>query len=37
MLPYQCQLRPATAEDLGGIRRLVLGAKLDPTQMMERQ
>ncbi len=37
MLPHQCQLRPATAEDLGAIRRLVLSAKLDPTQLRWQQ
>lgn len=32
-LPPQCQLRPATQADIWAIRRLVLGAKLDPTQL----
>lgn len=37
MLPHQCHLRPATAEDLGAIRRLVFSAKLDPTQLRWQQ
>ncbi len=37
MLPHQCQLRPAAAEDLAAIRRLVWSAKLDPTQLRWQQ
>lgn len=37
MLPPQYHLSPATAEDLGAIRRLVWGAKLDPTQLRWQQ
>lgn len=32
-LPKDCQLRPATAADIGSIRRLVWSARLDPTQL----
>ena len=37
MLPPQCDVRPATAEDLSAIRRLVFSAKLDPTQLRWQQ
>jgi amino-acid N-acetyltransferase len=33
LLPPECTLRPATADDLWTIRKLVLSAKLDPTQL----
>lgn len=33
LLPKDCQLRPATATDIGSIRRLVWSARLDPTQI----
>lgn len=32
-LPPDCHLRPARASDIWAIRKLVLGAKLDPTQL----
>lgn len=32
-LPSGCVLRPACAKDIGSIRKLVLSAKLDPTQL----
>lgn len=32
-LPAGCILRPASAEDIWSIRKLVLSAKLDPTQL----
>lgn len=32
-LPMGCQLRPAQAQDIWRIRKLVLSAKLDPTQL----
>ena len=36
-LPPGCILRPATAKDVWGIRKLVLFAKLDPTQLRWQQ
>ncbi len=36
-LPPNCWLRRATAKDLWSIRKLVLGAKLDPTQLRWQQ
>ncbi len=33
VLPSKCVLRPACAKDIWAIRRLVLSAKLDPTQI----
>lgn len=36
-LPPECILRPATAKDIWAIRRLVLSAKLDPTQIRWQQ
>ncbi len=36
-LPEGCILRPAIANDLWSIRRLVFGAKLDPTQIRWQQ
>jgi amino-acid N-acetyltransferase len=33
LLPAECVLRPACAEDIWAIRKLVLSAKLDPTQL----
>lgn len=33
VLPAGLTLRPAQHQDLGAIRRLVLGARLDPTQL----
>ncbi len=33
LLPLKCILRPACASDIWTIRRLVLSAKLDPTQI----
>ena len=36
-LPENCSLRPALPEDMGAIRRLVWGARLDPTQLRWRQ
>lgn len=36
-LPENCQLRPATAADMGTIRGLVLRAMLDPTQLRSQQ
>lgn len=36
-LPTECTLRSATSEDIWSIRLLVLGAKLDPTQIRWQQ
>ena len=36
-LPPDCILRPAGADDIWAIRKLVLGAKLDPTQLRPQQ
>lgn len=36
-LPPNCHLRPAVPDDLWPIRRLVLGAMLDPTQLRWQQ
>lgn len=36
-LPTDCILRPAGADDIWAIRKLVLGAKLDPTQLRLQQ
>ena len=36
-LPVDCHIRPAQAADIWPIRRLVLGAKLDPTQLRWQQ
>lgn len=36
-LPEGCVLRPARREDAGAIRRLVIGALLDPTQLRWQQ
>lgn len=36
-LPKNCNLRPATAKDIWLIRKLVFGAKLDPTQLRAEQ
>jgi amino-acid N-acetyltransferase len=36
-LPPGCQMRPAQARDRGSLRRLVLGARLDPTQLRWQQ
>jgi amino-acid N-acetyltransferase len=36
-LPFGCTLRRATPEDIWSIRLLVLGAKLDPTQIRWQQ
>ncbi|HEY9778715.1 MAG TPA: hypothetical protein V6D09_01010 [Leptolyngbyaceae cyanobacterium] len=36
-LPAACILRPATAQDIWVIRKLVLGATLDPTQLRSSQ
>ena len=36
-LPKNCHLRPATAKDIWQIRKLVFGAKLDPTQLRYQQ
>ncbi|NMG21369.1 GNAT family N-acetyltransferase [Brasilonema bromeliae] len=36
-LPPECTLRSATSEDIWSIRLLVLGAKLDPTQIRWQQ
>ena len=33
VLPNSCNLRPASAKDIWSIRKLVLTAKLDPTQL----
>jgi amino-acid N-acetyltransferase len=33
LLPLECVLRPACARDIWPIRKLVLSAKLDPTQL----
>lgn len=37
ILPPECQLRQATQADIWAIRRLVLGAILDPTQLRWQQ
>lgn len=37
LLPAECTLRRACAEDIWSIRKLVLGAKLDPTQLRWQQ
>lgn len=37
MLPDHYQIRPATAQDLWSIRKLVFSAKLDPTQLRWQQ
>lgn len=36
-LPDTCRLRPANREDVWAIRRLVIGALLDPTQLRWQQ
>ncbi|NER79507.1 MAG: GNAT family N-acetyltransferase [Leptolyngbya sp. SIO1D8] len=36
-LPPDCHIRPARAQDSWPLRRLVLGAKLDPTQLRWQQ
>lgn len=36
-LPPQCTIRPASAQDIKSIRRLVWSAKLDPTQLRWQQ
>ncbi|MBC6481157.1 MAG: GNAT family N-acetyltransferase [Hormoscilla sp. GM7CHS1pb] len=36
-LPAGCVIRPATASDIWSMRRLVLSAKLDPTQLRWQQ
>ncbi len=36
-LPPQCVLRPASAQDIKSIRKLVWSAKLDPTQLRWQQ
>ena len=36
-LPSGCTIRPAQAEDWGEIWKMVLGAKLDPTQLRWQQ
>lgn len=36
-LPPGCLIRPATARDMGSIWKMVLGAKLDPTQLRPQQ
>ncbi|MGB3514693.1 MAG: GNAT family N-acetyltransferase [Microcoleaceae cyanobacterium] len=36
-LPNSCILRPASAQDIWSIRKLVLSAKLDPTQLNWQQ
>jgi len=36
-LPPDCQLRSATAQDLGTLRWLILKARLDPTQLRWQQ
>ncbi|MBE9018123.1 GNAT family N-acetyltransferase, partial [Chroococcidiopsidales cyanobacterium LEGE 13417] len=36
-LPSGCNLRPANAKDAWAIRKLVLSAKLDPTQLRWQQ
>lgn len=33
IIPPECILRPASAQDIWAIRKLVLSAKLDPTQL----
>lgn len=37
LLPNSCILRPASAQDIWSIRKLVFSAKLDPTQLNWRQ
>lgn len=37
ILPSGCHLRPASANDIWVIRKLVLSAKLDPTQLRWQQ
>ena len=37
VLPNSCNLRPASAKDIWSIRKLVLTAKLDPTQLRWEQ
>ncbi|NES03046.1 MAG: GNAT family N-acetyltransferase [Okeania sp. SIO2F4] len=37
VLPNSCNLRPASAKDIWSIRKLVLTAKLDPTQLHWQQ
>ncbi|WP_365670013.1 hypothetical protein [Okeania sp. SIO3I5] len=37
VLPNSCNLRPASAKDIWSIRKLVLTAKLDPTQLRWQQ
>ena len=36
-LPSECAIRPASAQDIKSIRRLVWSAKLDPTQLRWQQ
>lgn len=36
-LPAECIIRPACAKDIWSIRKLVLSAKLDPTQLRWQQ
>lgn len=36
-LPPECIIRPATASDIWAIRKMVLSAKLDPTQIRWQQ
>ena len=36
-LPSECAIRPASAQDIKSIRRLVWSAKLDPTQLRWEQ
>jgi amino-acid N-acetyltransferase len=36
-LPSECAIRPASAQDMRSIRRLVWSAKLDPTQLRWQQ
>ncbi len=36
-LPKECLIRPATAEDIWAIRKLVFSAMLDPTQVKWQQ
>ncbi|MDY6939115.1 MAG: GNAT family N-acetyltransferase [Cyanobacteriota bacterium] len=35
--PFRCKVRPATARDIWTLRKMVLGAKLDPTQLRWQQ
>lgn len=37
LLPNSCTLRPASAQDIWSIRKIVLTAKLDPTQLIWQQ